>query len=85
MCKGEWLFLYGAIENNGDMVEVYFSRDRDLTAAKRFLLRALAHHGRRSELPSTEARPTEQLTCNVMLRINSDRLANPLLSAPENI
>ncbi|MFK4063947.1 IS6 family transposase, partial [Brucella anthropi] len=35
--KGEWLYLYRAIDSNGDTVEFYFSKHRDLTAAKRFL------------------------------------------------
>jgi putative transposase len=34
--KGEWLYLYRAIDSNGDTVEFYFSKDRDLTAAKHF-------------------------------------------------
>lgn len=44
--KGEWLYLYRAIDSNGNTVEFYFSKDRDLTAAKRFLRKALARHGR---------------------------------------
>lgn len=44
--KGEWSYLYRAIDSNGDTVEFFFSRERDLTAAKRFLRKALARHGR---------------------------------------
>ncbi|MFD1226515.1 IS6 family transposase [Pseudochrobactrum kiredjianiae] len=44
--KGEWLYLYRAIDSNGDTVEFYFSKHRDLTAAKRFIRKALARHGR---------------------------------------
>lgn len=44
--RGEWLYLYRAIDSNSDTVEFYFSKDRDLTAAKRFLRKALARHGR---------------------------------------
>lgn len=44
--KGEWMYLYRAIDSNGDTVEFYFSRNRDLQAAKRFLRKALARHGR---------------------------------------
>jgi len=42
--KGNWLYLYRAIDSNDDMVEFYFSIERDLTAAKCFLLNALARH-----------------------------------------
>lgn len=45
MVKGERMYLCSAIDNNGDTVEFYFSRNRDLQAAKRFLRKALARHG----------------------------------------
>ncbi|WP_266019419.1 IS6 family transposase [Brucella intermedia] len=44
--KGEWLYLYRAIDSNGDTVEFLFSKERDLKAAKRFMRKALARHGR---------------------------------------
>jgi putative transposase len=44
--KREWLYLYRAIDSNGDAVEFYFSKQRDLSAAKRFIRKALARHGR---------------------------------------
>jgi transposase-like protein len=44
--KGEWLYLYRAIDSNRDTVEFYFSKHRDLTAAKCFLCKAPARHGR---------------------------------------
>ncbi len=40
------MYLYRAIDSNGDTVEFYFSKDRDLQAAKRFIHKALARHGR---------------------------------------
>lgn len=44
--KSEWLYLYRAIDRNGDTVEFWFSEHRDLPAARRFLRKALAGHGR---------------------------------------
>lgn len=44
--KGEWMYLYRAIDSKGDTVEFMFSRNRDLQAAKRFSRKALAWHGR---------------------------------------
>jgi transposase-like protein len=40
------LYLYRAIDSNGDTVEFWFSERRNLTAAKRFLRKALQRHGR---------------------------------------
>jgi transposase-like protein len=43
---GRWMYLYRAIDSNGDTVEFSFSERRNLTAAKRFLSRALKRHSR---------------------------------------
>jgi hypothetical protein len=40
------MYLYRAIDSVGDTVEFYFSEQRDLGAAKRFVKRALERHGR---------------------------------------
>jgi putative transposase len=42
--RGRWMYLYRAIDSNGDTVEFWFSERRNLTAAKRFLARALKRH-----------------------------------------
>jgi putative transposase len=44
--RGQWHYLYRAIDSNGDTVEFWFSERRNLTAAKRFLRKALKRHGR---------------------------------------
>ena len=44
--RGQWMYLYRAIDSVGDTVEFWFSQHRDLPAAKRFLRKALERHGR---------------------------------------
>ena len=44
--RGRWMYLYRAIDSNGDTVEFWFSERRNLIAAKRFLRKALKRHGR---------------------------------------
>ncbi|BBD41084.1 integrase (plasmid) [Aminobacter sp. Y103A] len=44
--RGQWMYLYRAIDSVGDTVEFWFSEHRDLPAARRFLRRALQRHGR---------------------------------------
>jgi transposase-like protein len=44
--RGQWRYLYRAIDSNGDTVEFWFSEWRNLTAARRFLHKALKRHGR---------------------------------------
>jgi transposase-like protein len=44
--RGQWRYLYRAVDSNGDTVEFWFSERRNLTAAKCFLRKALKRHGR---------------------------------------
>jgi putative transposase len=44
--RGRWMYLYRAIDSNGDTVEFWFSERRDVTAARRILRKALKRHGR---------------------------------------
>ena len=43
--RGQWRYLYRAIDSHDDTVEFWFSERRNLNAAKRFL-KALKRHGR---------------------------------------
>ncbi|CDO34168.1 transposase (fragment) [Novosphingobium sp. KN65.2] len=43
--KGEWMYLYRAIDKSGGTVDFLFSRTRNLKDAKRFFRRAYARHG----------------------------------------
>jgi transposase-like protein len=40
------MYLYRAIDSNGDKVEFWFGERHNLTAARRFPTRALKRHGR---------------------------------------
>jgi transposase-like protein len=44
--RGQWRYLYRAIDSNGDTVEFWLSERRNLTAAKSFVRKALKRHGR---------------------------------------
>jgi transposase-like protein len=44
--RGQWMYLYRAIDSNGDRVEFWFSERHNLTAAKRILRKTLKRHGR---------------------------------------
>jgi len=70
--KGEWLYLYRAIDSNGDTVEFYFSKHRDLPAAKRFIRKALARHGRpaRITLDGSETNRIAIVQCDAESRLS---------------
>jgi transposase-like protein len=44
--RGRWMYLYRAIDSNGDAVEFWFIERRNQDAANRFLRKVLKQHGR---------------------------------------
>jgi transposase-like protein len=40
--KGEWMYLYRAVDSEGNTIDFYLSKSRDKRAAKRFFKKALA-------------------------------------------
>lgn len=69
--KDTWLYLYRAIDSNGDTVEFYFSKHRDLSAAKRFIRKALVRHGRpvRITIDGSETNRIAILQCDAESRL----------------
>jgi transposase, IS6 family len=54
---GQWVYLYRAIDQFGQVIDVLVSEKRDLAATRRFFTRALEHGPRPSEascLPLTQ-------------------------------
>jgi putative transposase len=69
--RGQWQYLYRAIDSNGDTVEFWFSEKRDLTAAKRFLRKALKRHGRpeRIVIDGSQTNREAVLSCDTADRL----------------
>jgi putative transposase len=69
--RGEWRYLYRAIDSNGDTVEFWFSERRNLTAAKRFLSRALKRYGRpeRIVIDGSQTNKEAILSCDTIDRL----------------
>ena len=69
--RGRWMYLYRAIDSNGDTVEFWFSERRNLTAAKRFLSRALKQHGRpeRIVIDGSQTNREAILACDTATRL----------------
>ncbi|MGF2715745.1 IS6 family transposase, partial [Bacillus cereus] len=40
--KGQWMYLYRAVDSEGNTIDFYLSKSRDKQAAKRFFKKALA-------------------------------------------
>jgi transposase-like protein len=69
--RGQWRYLYRAIDSNGDTVEFWFSERRNLTAAKRFLRKALKRHGRpgRIVIDGSQTNRKAILSCDAEVRL----------------
>jgi transposase-like protein len=80
--RGRWMYLYRAIDSVGDTVELYFSEQRDLGAAKRFVNRALERHGRpeRIVVDGSQANRAAIVCCDTTsrLRDRSRRRLKPI-------
>ena len=69
--RGQWRYLYRAIDSNGDTVEFWFSERRNLTAAKHFLRKALKRHGRpeRTVIDGSQTNRESILLCDAESRL----------------
>jgi transposase, IS6 family len=52
---GRWCYVYRAIDQYGQVIDVFVSTRRDLGAARRFLVAALDHHGVPTEVVTDRA------------------------------
>lgn len=80
--RGQWMYLYRAIDSAGDTVEFLFSENRDLLAAKHFLRKALKRHGRpdRIVIDGSQTNREAIVSCDAesRLRDRSRRLIKPI-------
>lgn len=74
------MYLYRAIDILGDTVEFFFSENRDLVAAQRFLRKALTRHGRPERIVIDGSQTEAILSCDAesRLRQRSRRPLNPI-------
>lgn len=80
--KGQWMYLYRAIDSTGDTVDFWFSEHRDLSAAKGFLRKALERHGRPDRLVIDGSQTNREaiISCDAedRLRDQSRRVLKPI-------
>ena len=76
------MYLYRAIDSNGDTVEFWFSEQRNLAATKRFFARALKRHGRpeRIVIDGSQTNREAILSCDTADRLqdSSGRKLKPI-------
>jgi IS6 family transposase len=52
---GRWRYVYRAVDQSGQIIDVYVSAKRDFPAARRFLSRAIRAHGEPTEVVTDRA------------------------------
>src|SRR3954453_16024017 len=77
--RGRWMYLYRAIDSNGDTVEFWFSERRNRTAAKRFLRKALKRHGRPEQIVIDGSQTNREaiLACDAESRLQDRSRCKP--------
>ena len=56
---GRWNYVYRAVDEDGQVIDVYVSTRRDIAAARRFFTTALAAHGTPAEVVTDLAQALE--------------------------
>jgi transposase, IS6 family len=52
---GTWRYVYRAVDHDGQVIDVFLSKKRDVTAASRVFTSAIASHGQPSEITTDRA------------------------------
>jgi transposase-like protein len=61
--RGQWTYLYRAVDKSGQTVEFRLSKRRDVDAAKAFFRKAIQHQGRPRRLLPWTATPPHIAPC----------------------
>ena len=61
--KGQWYYLYRAVDKYGDTIDFLLTEHRDKAAALRFLKKAICRHG----LPETITISSVRLGCRALI------------------
>jgi transposase, IS6 family len=75
---GVWRYVYRAVDQNGQVIDVYVSTRRDIGAARRFFTAALAWHGESEEVVTDRAPALAQVIVELLPAAlhNTERYAN---------
>jgi transposase-like protein len=76
--SGVWRYVYRAVDDQGQVIDVYVSARRDITAARRFFTAAITAHGTPAEVVTDLAQALETVVEEQMPDAfhNTERYAN---------
>ena len=67
--KGQWYYLYRAVDKEGNTIDFLLTKKRDTKAAKRFLIKAIGSNGLPRKLQLTKAVPIKPLSRSTIGRM----------------
>ena len=78
---GVWRYVYRAVDQAGQVIDIYVSKRRDTTAARRFFTSALTGHPRPAEITTDLAAPLLRVVDELLAEADHDtsRYANNLI------
>jgi IS6 family transposase len=83
---GVWRYVYRAVDQYSQVIDVYVSKRRNLAAARTFFNMVLASHGRLEELTTDLAAPLlrliDELLADVLMTLSSMRTTDRERSRP---
>jgi transposase, IS6 family len=68
--SGSWRYIYGAVDQDGQVIDVFVSTGRDLKAATKFFARAISSHGAPAEITTDRS--------HALVRVVSELLPDAL-------
>jgi transposase-like protein len=76
--SGVWRYVYRAVDDQGQVIDVYVSARRDITAARRFFTTAITAHGTADEIVTDLAPALETVIEEIAPRAfhNTEQYAN---------
>lgn len=69
---GVWRFVYRAVDQHGQVIDIYVSKKRDTAAARRFFNTVLGDHGRPAEVATDLAAPLLRVIDEVLFDVVHD-------------
>jgi len=80
---GRWRYVYRAVDQYGQVIDVYVSKKRDSAAATRFFTTAIAAHGAPGEVTTDKAHALAKVIGELMPAVRHDttQYANNIVEA----
>jgi transposase, IS6 family len=70
--SGSWRYVYRAVDQHGQVIDVFLSKRRDLKAATHFFVAAIDSHGEPSEITTDRAHALVRVVVELLPAVSHD-------------